>query len=279
MTAPRDWGFRGASQNIKRVHTKLACMKSKNSKASGFTLIELLVVIAIIAILAAMLLPALAKAKRKAYTANCTSNMRQIGMGVHMFGLDNQDYLPPGPGATGLGAGQQAAYGLDVAGQYGQQQLIYDIASYLGASSPSATQLQICNIFICPASIAADPIMSNLTNDVPYIVITSVGSLTSANNQLPWNPFGYVANGTSTAGYGLSPHKLTELSNLSLWAGKQPWMLTDTDGWGLGAASVWQGLFYPPTPAHGNSRNYVFFDGHVSQYRVNSTPAGFSMPF
>ena len=126
-----------------------------HARRGGFTLIELLVVIAIIAILAAMLLPALSKAKQKAHAIQCMSNGKQLSLAWRMYAEDNNDritfaYAPDPPAANA-----QYAWVTGILDFDGGNRANWDINNNL-AKSPLWTYCgKQAGIWKCPADQAS----------------------------------------------------------------------------------------------------------------------------
>jgi prepilin-type N-terminal cleavage/methylation domain-containing protein/prepilin-type processing-associated H-X9-DG protein len=236
--------------------------RESNRSILAFTLIELLVVIAIIAILAALLLPALAKAKKKADQANCISNLKQVGYAIAMYATDNNDSLP-GPCWTGMFF--TYAKSTDPTDPYNGS-LAGFLTPYLGYPPP-VLNLQTAKVAICPASFKVLPKVAPsppLSVPISYFSLSVITNDFPTGNDLQYYPFGRPS---SPAAKSL---KQTVIRNPS-----DTWAMTDADKQlllSLGITSATYLDYIPLEPVHGSKkpalRNYLYYDWHVGQKKT-----------
>lgn len=242
---------------------------NKNGRR-GFTLIELLVVIAIIAILAAMLLPALARAKEKAYRASCISNARQWGLALTMYLDDNRRIFPLSkipngtPGAGGYD--EDAPRWADLAAFHAAGQgdfvwynalppLVGSKALWEYANDPSGF-VQNRNIFTCPTA-AAQPSEFDLTSQVVF----SYGMNYKGNTGLPGMAYGTNFSASAI----INPSAFVFLSDVRVHSTETPFYGTKP-GSELGCSHCWVAQL---SSRHVAGADLNFSDGHVGYYKYS----------
>ena len=217
-------------------------MKQQTKKA--FTLIELLVVIAIIAILAAMLLPALAAAKKKAQKISCVNNLKQVGLSFRLWEGDNGDKYPMAVSTNSGGALENCQHQGAAAAAYSPGVCFQCISN----------QLSTPKVVFCPSDSIHTGYATNFTTDllgIPSKISYFVnGDATENDPQMVMSGDCNIGNAATTASSTPAGIRYTSAQTSATTSAYNQWAWTATD-------------------LHQSSGNIQLSDGSVQSVTIN----------